>query len=79
MPAASSSNVQSRSSGPTRTSGPETDVLGDRFRLDHVEILSSMPGSDASVARDEWVASREAAGKPPHLQALPGEPQSAGR
>jgi len=58
---------------------PEVDVLRDRFKLDYFEILASMPGDDAFVTRDEWVRIREAAGKPPHLEPLPGEPQSAER
>jgi ABC-type branched-subunit amino acid transport system substrate-binding protein len=52
---------------------PANKVLADPFKQDYFEILSSLPGEKAFVTKDEWVAAREAAGKPTSLEALPGE------
>ena len=50
---------------------PQEEVLKDRFHLDYFEILSSMPGEQAVITRDEWNAARIAAGKPAELESLP--------
>ena len=52
---------------------PETLVLKDKYNQDYFEILSSLPGDTAVRTRAEWNAAREAAGKPTHLEKLPGE------
>jgi ABC-type branched-subunit amino acid transport system substrate-binding protein len=52
---------------------PEVEVLKDKYKLDYFEILSSMPGKEAVRTREEWNAVRVEAGKPTHLEALPGE------
>jgi ABC-type branched-subunit amino acid transport system substrate-binding protein len=52
---------------------PQAVVLRDKYKLDYFEILSSMPGEKAAQTREEWNAERAAAGKPPYLEALPGE------
>jgi branched-chain amino acid transport system substrate-binding protein len=52
---------------------PQAVVLKDKYKLDYFEILSSMPGEEAVCTREEWNAVREAAGKPTHLEKLPGE------
>jgi ABC-type branched-subunit amino acid transport system substrate-binding protein len=48
-------------------------VLKDKYRLDYFEILSALPGEEAVRTFDEWKSVRTAAGKPPQLEALPGE------
>ncbi|MDY6951639.1 MAG: substrate-binding protein [Thermodesulfobacteriota bacterium] len=48
-------------------------VLRDKYKLDYFEILSSLPGDEAVRTREEWNAVRTAAGKPAHLEKLPGE------
>jgi hypothetical protein len=48
-------------------------VLKDKYKLDYFEILSSLSGEDAVRTREEWNAVRKAAGKPTHLEKLPGE------
>ena len=50
---------------------PEQEVLKDKFQLDYFEILSSIPGEQAVITRDEWNAARTAAGKPTELESLP--------
>ncbi len=52
---------------------PQAVVLKDKFKLDYFEILSSMPGAKAVRTREEWNAVRINAGKPIHLEKLPGE------
>ena len=52
---------------------PQAVVLKDKYKLDYFEILSSIPGEDAVCTREEWNAARKAAGKPTHLEKLPGE------
>jgi hypothetical protein len=52
---------------------PQTDVLRDKFKLDYVEVLSSIKGKDAVMTRAEWVGTRTTAGLPPNLEPLPGE------
>jgi branched-chain amino acid transport system substrate-binding protein len=52
---------------------PQAVVLKDKYKLDYFEILSSIPGEDAVCTREEWNAERKAAGKPIHLEKLPGE------
>jgi branched-chain amino acid transport system substrate-binding protein len=52
---------------------PQAVVLKDKYKLDYFEILSSIPGEDAVCTREEWNAERQAAGKPTHLEKLPGE------
>jgi hypothetical protein len=41
--------------------------------LAYFEIISAMPGEEATRTRDEWDALRTVAGKPTHLEALTGE------
>ncbi|MBN1268730.1 MAG: substrate-binding protein [Kiritimatiellae bacterium] len=52
---------------------PEAMVLRDKYKLDYFEIISSVAGEDAVCTRDEWTAVRQRAGKPAHLEPLPGE------
>jgi len=52
---------------------PQGVVLKDKYKLDYFEILSALPGEDAVRTRTEWDAVRAAAGKPTHLEKLPGE------
>jgi ABC-type branched-subunit amino acid transport system substrate-binding protein len=52
---------------------PQAAVLRDKYKLDYFEILSSMPGEEAVRTRAEWNDARKAAGKPTHLEKLPGE------
>jgi branched-chain amino acid transport system substrate-binding protein len=52
---------------------PQAVVLKDKYKLDYFKILSSMSGEDAVCTREEWNAERTAAGKPTHLEKLPGE------
>jgi branched-chain amino acid transport system substrate-binding protein len=42
-------------------------------RYDFFEIVDRMPGDEAAITRDQWVASRAAAGKPTALEKLHGE------
>ncbi|MBU3915817.1 substrate-binding protein, partial [bacterium] len=46
---------------------PADVVLKDKYKLDYFEILSSMPGDQAAITREEWNAVRVKAGKPTHL------------
>ena len=52
---------------------PEHIVLKDKYNLDYFEIIGSIPGHEAVRTREEWNAVRQAAGKPTHLEKLPGE------
>ncbi|MBW1738784.1 MAG: ABC transporter substrate-binding protein, partial [Deltaproteobacteria bacterium] len=52
---------------------PQAVVLKDKYKLDYFDILSSLSGEDAVRTREEWNAVRKAAGKPTHLEKLPGE------
>ena len=52
---------------------PEDVVLKDKYNLDYFEIIDSMPGHAAVRTREEWNAVRKEAGKPTHLEKLPGE------
>ncbi len=51
----------------------EADVMKDKYKLDYFEILHSLPGDQAVRTFEEWSASRQQAGKPTQLEALPGE------
>ena len=44
------------------------DVLADKFNQDYFEILLTITGEDAAKTREQWVASRQQAGKPAQLQ-----------
>jgi branched-chain amino acid transport system substrate-binding protein len=52
---------------------PMAAVYRDKYRQDFFEILSRMPGDVAVQTREEWDAERQSAGKPTHLEPLPGE------
>jgi len=52
---------------------PEAEVRQDMYGLDYFEIVGSISGDEAVRTREEWNAVRRAAGKPAHLEALPGE------
>ncbi|MFH1672818.1 MAG: substrate-binding protein [Pseudomonadota bacterium] len=52
---------------------PQVAVLKDKYKLDYFEIIGSLPGDQAMRTRQEWNAVRKAAGKPTHLERLPGE------
>jgi ABC-type branched-subunit amino acid transport system substrate-binding protein len=52
---------------------PQAVVLSDKYKLDYFEILSRLPGEEAVRTREEWNEVRRAAGKPTHLEKLPGE------
>lgn len=56
----------------------EVEVMKDKFKLDYFEIIASMPGDRAFCTRAEWENVRTAAGKPVHLEPLPGETSVAG-
>jgi ABC-type branched-subunit amino acid transport system substrate-binding protein len=43
-------------------------VLADKFNEDYFEVLLNIPGNTAAKTYDEWVATRQAAGKPVRLQ-----------
>lgn len=47
---------------------PEAEVLKDKFKLDFFEYLSSTPGEQAAITREEWNAARQKAGKPIELE-----------
>jgi len=57
---------------------PEQEVRKDKFQLDYFEIISSIPGEQAVITRNEWNAMRTAAGKPTELEALGRDEQVAG-
>ena len=57
---------------------PEAEVLQDKFKQDYFEILGSLRGEDAFRTHEEWLAFRQAAGKPPALETLPGESTATG-
>jgi len=48
-------------------------VMKDKYKLDYFEIINSISGENAVRTREEWNAVRQAAGKPEHLEKLPGE------
>ncbi|HEY5998968.1 MAG TPA: substrate-binding protein [bacterium] len=52
---------------------PAAEVVKDRFKQDYFEVLGSLPGDEAAIGFAQWKAQRVAAGKPPQLEALPGE------
>jgi branched-chain amino acid transport system substrate-binding protein len=52
---------------------PTAVVLKDRYNLDYFEIIDSISGEEAAQTREEWIAVRAAAGKPAHLEKLPGD------
>ncbi len=52
---------------------PEAEVMKNRFRLDYFDIIGVTEGIDAVRTRKEWNELRIRAGKPPHLEKLPGE------
>jgi branched-chain amino acid transport system substrate-binding protein len=52
---------------------PEVDVLKDRFKLDYFEILSSMPGDQATQTLAEWTAECQAGGRVATREPLPGD------
>ena len=52
---------------------PQAVVLKDKYKLDYFEIISSTPGEEAVVTREEWNAVRTAAGKPTQLEKFPWE------
>jgi len=52
---------------------PAPVVTKDKYKLDYFDILSAVPGSKVVRTRSEWNAVREKAGKPTHLEKLPGE------
>jgi len=49
------------------------DILEDCFQSDYFEIVGSLSGDSVAITYEEWVAAREAAGKAPHLEPLPGD------
>ena len=58
---------------------PEAEVLRDKYNLDYFDIISSTPGEKAAIALAQWEQARAAAGKPTHLETLPGESRVASR
>jgi ABC-type branched-subunit amino acid transport system substrate-binding protein len=52
---------------------PPEIVLKDKLHLDYFEIIDSIPGPEAAITWQQWAAARKAAGKPVHLEQLPGE------
>ena len=52
---------------------PASTVTKDKHKLDYFEIIDSLPGEEAVRTREEWNEVRTAAGKPTHLEKLPGE------
>jgi ABC-type branched-subunit amino acid transport system substrate-binding protein len=52
---------------------PRDEVVKNKYNLDYFEIIDSLPGNKAVVTRQEWNEVRKAAGKPTHLEKLPGE------
>lgn len=52
---------------------PSAQVKADPFKLDYFEVIAQMDGDKAFRTREEWNAVRKAAGKPTHLEALPGD------
>lgn len=56
---------------------PPSVVEKDKKKFDFFEIIDRMPGDEAAITHDQWVKVREAAGKPPALERLPGESDTA--
>ena len=52
---------------------PPAVVEKDPRKYDFFEVIDRMPGEEAAITRAEWTKAREAAGKPPTLEPLPGE------
>ncbi|HEY6004683.1 MAG TPA: ABC transporter substrate-binding protein [Anaeromyxobacter sp.] len=52
---------------------PPAVVEKDPKKFDFFEIIDRMGGDEAAITREQWIASREAAGKPSALEKLPGE------
>jgi len=51
---------------------PRDEVVKNKYNLDYFEIIDSLSGDKAAITRKEWNAVRRAAGKPTHLEKLPG-------
>jgi len=47
---------------------PVAEVLKDKFKQDHFEIMAKMSGEEAAVDRKRWLELRKKAGKPPKLE-----------
>ncbi|MEH6500479.1 MAG: substrate-binding protein [Pseudoalteromonas distincta] len=47
---------------------PRAHVMKDPLRQDYFELLAAMPGADAAMTRDEWVAERRANNQPEQLR-----------
>jgi len=52
---------------------PEVEVLKDRFKLDYFEILSAMPGEQATQTAAEWRTECQAGGRVATREPLPGD------
>jgi branched-chain amino acid transport system substrate-binding protein len=52
---------------------PRDEVIKNKYNLDYFDIIDSLPGNLAVITRREWNDARKAAGKPTHLERLPGE------
>ena len=52
---------------------PREEVVKNKYNLDYFEIIDSLPGHMAARTHQEWKAVRKMAGKPTHLEKLPGE------
>jgi len=48
-------------------------VEKDKKKFDYFEIIDRMGGDEAAITLEQWVQSRQASGKPPELEKLPGE------
>jgi branched-chain amino acid transport system substrate-binding protein len=51
---------------------PRDEVVKNKYNLDYFEIIDSLSGDKAAITRKEWNAVRKTAGKPTHLEKLPG-------
>lgn len=49
---------------------PQAQVMKDKYGLDYFEVISSTPGKDAVVTREEWNTARQQAGVPTTLEPL---------
>ena len=52
---------------------PAEEVRKDRFESDYFNIIGTLSGEKAACTKEEWIAARTAAGKPPHLELLQGK------
>lgn len=52
---------------------PPAVVDKDRRKFDYFEIIDRMGGDEAAITLPQWIESRQAGGKPPELEKLPGE------